>query len=473
MSQTTYLTTPIYYANAFPHIGTAYTTIAADVLRRFYLQEKQEVFLLTGTDEHGLKIQKKAEELGKKPQELVDEVSQEFKNLWRELEIDYTHFIRTTDKAHKTVVTKVLAALYKKGAIYKGEYQGLYCVGCEQFKSPSDLVEGKCPDHNIKPELVKEESYLLKMTEKQEELIKKIESDQLKISPIKYKKEILSFLKNQTLEDISISRPQVSWGIPLPFDKTHTTYVWLDAFLSYLTGFGWQGPQDKESGKKISSNFFHLIGKDILRVHATIWPIMLMHLDLELPREIFVHGHILSAGKKMSKSLGNVISLREILDEIGVEATRYLLLSAGTFGEDVDVTHQRIKEKYNADLANGLGNLTSRIIKLSSGLNLDNWKQLLNYDKKRYEKALENLQFQKALAEIWKIIEESNTYIEKTKPWELAKKDEEEFKQVMAKLENNLTLISNLLRPFMPQTSLSIQKSLKVKKTDVLFPRVS
>ncbi len=470
MNKKTYLTTPIYYANASPHIGTAYTTIAGDVWQRFQLQHKKESFFLTGTDEHGLKIEKKAQDLKMKPQELVDKISAEFQYLWKKLEIANTHFIRTSDIKHQKIVQAVLDDFFQKGIIYKGKYEGLYCVGCEQFKNPSDLIEGKCPDHNIKPELVQEESYLLKMSEKQSELINKIKTDQLKIRPLKYKKEILSFLENQVLEDIAISRPQVKWGIPLPFDSQHTTYVWLDAFLSYLTGFGWKGPQDKKRGKEISSHFFHLIGKDILRVHATIWPIILMHLNLELPQKIFVHGHILSRGKKMSKSLGNVISLEEMLEKFNVEATRYLLLSAGSFGEDVDVTLERITEKYNADLANGLGNLVSRVISLNKNLkvSIPEKKELGNFQLFLEKK----LRFDKALEEIWKIIEESNVYIEKNRPWELMKSNQKKYKKVMSILTSNLFLIADLIQPFMPQTALEIEKSLKNNQATILFPRI-
>jgi len=394
-----YITTPIYYANAKPHIGHAYTTVAADILARWNRQQRKKTFLLTGTDEYGLKIQKKTEEAGKDSQQFVDEIAEEFKSLCEKLNINYDNFIRTTDKKHKETVQKVLQLLYDKGLIYKGTYEGLYCVGCEQFKNKSDLVDGKCPEHNIKPEIIKEESYLLKMEEVQSQLTEKIKSDEFKIGPEKYKREILSFLERQKLQDVSISRKNVSWGIPLPFDKNYTTYVWVDAFLNYLTGVGWNGSlplekgelerdlknnvvdesnilQSKESFKSPRSPFLkgenlgfwppdiQLIGKDILRMHATMWPIMLLHLGIELPRELFVHGHILSEGKKMSKTLGNVIGIDEMLEKFGTDGTRYLLMSAGSFGEDIDMTMERMVEKYNADLANGLGNLISRVVKL-------------------------------------------------------------------------------------------------------------
>lgn len=355
-----YITTPIYYVNAKPHIGHAYTTVAADVLARWNKLNGNGTFFLTGTDEHGLKIQRIAEKAGKGPQEFVDEISSEFKSLWKKLNINYDNFIRTTEAVHKKTVQNVLQILWDKKAIYKGVYEGLYCVGCEQFKTESELVDGKCPDHNAVPEHLKEECYLLKMSDLQSELVKKIESDEFHIVPARYKAEILSFLKNQKLRDVSVSRKNISWGIPLLFDTVHTTYVWVDAFLNYLTGLGWKG--DAEKIPKQWPPDIQLIGKDILRVHATIWPVILMHLGILLPKKLFTHGFILSGGKKMSKTLGNVIGVDEMISKFGVDATRYLLMSAGTFGEDVDLTMERATKKYEADLQNGIGNLVSRVL---------------------------------------------------------------------------------------------------------------
>jgi len=468
-----YITTPIYYVNAKPHIGHAYTTIAADVLARFYRQQlgKENVFFLTGTDEHGQKIQKVAEGAGKNPQEFVDEIADEFKVLWGKLDIEYDNFIRTTDESHKKAVQKVLQTLYDKGAIYKGEYEGLYCVGCEQFKNESDLIDGKCPDHNTAPELLKEESYLLKLTDVQPELIAKIENDEFKIAPEKYKKEVLSFLKTQALKDVSVSRKNVSWGIPLPFNESHTTYVWVDAFLNYLTGLGWNGDEKKLPGRwPVDVN---LIGKDILRVHATIWPVILMHLGIGLPKMLFTHGHILSGGKKMSKTLGNTISIDEMLSKFGTDGTRYLLLSAGPFGGDIDVTMERMIEKYNADLANGLGNLVSRVVTLSKQ---DNFKfSILNFQSIFNDSIFQlmlRLELGQALDYIWKIISNDNKFIEDNKPWELKKSDEKKFKEVMERLLGDLSKISILLTPFMPETSEKIKKALETKKVEPLFQRI-
>jgi len=473
------ITTPVYYVNDKPHIGHAYTSVAADVLARAHKLQKEEVFLLMGTDEHGLKIQQKAEEAGKNPQQFVDEISDGFKDLWEKLGIKYDTFIRTTDGKHKAAVQKVLQTLFDKGAIYKGEYEGLYCIGCEQFKSEDELVNGRCPDHDTDCEVVKEESYLLKMADLQNNLVKKIESDEFKIRPEKYKKEILSFLKNEKLKDVSISRKNVKWGIPLPFDEQHTTYVWFDAFLSYLTGLGWNGDTSESSTLGFWPVDIQLIGKDILRVHATIWPIMLMHLGIELPKLIFTHGHLLSGGRKMSKTIGNVISIDEMLEKFGVDDTRYLLMSAGTFGEDVDVTMERLTEKYNADLANGLGNLISRVVKLILNLESPPKADQPLADKFQSQNPndeisnfIEKLELNNALSYIWDIVRKDDKFIEENKPWELVKTNKEKFKEVMQKLISDLYLISELLVPFMPGTSEKIKKALKEKKTDGLFPRI-
>ncbi|MFC1644744.1 class I tRNA ligase family protein [Patescibacteria group bacterium] len=480
MNDKFYITTPIYYANASPHIGHAYTTIAADTLTRFHKLEGKSTFMLTGMDEHGAKIQEKAEGEGKTPQELVDGVADEFKSLWGELGIEYNNFIRTTDENHKKAVQKTLEDLYDKGVIYKGEYEGLYCVGCEQFLNESDLVDGKCPDHNREPEVMKEESYMLKMEEKQRELIEKIKSGELDIYPERYKNEILAFLEGQELKDLSISRKNVSWGITLPFDESHTTYVWFDAFLNYITGLDWDG--DTENIPEFWPANIHLIGKDILRVHATIWPIMLLHLGIELPKQIFTHGHILSDGKKMSKTLGNVISIGEMTEKFGVDGTRYLLLNAGTFGEDVDVTMERMTEKYNADLANGLGNLVSRVVKLSEDLDLnESIKEAIvepamvreQCERDVLGDTMEKLEFSKALENIWSIVRESNKKIEETKPWELKKTDQDKFEAVMGGLVLDLFRVSQLLIPFMPETAEKIKTALETKEREILFQRIS
>lgn len=483
-----FITTPIYYVNAKPHIGHAYTTIAADVLARFHKSQGEDVYFLTGTDEHGLNIQKKAQDAGKDPQIFVDENTAEFKKYWEKLGIKYDNFIRTTDEKHKSAVQKALQNLYDKGAIYKGEYEGYYCVACEQFKNEKDLTDGRCPDHDIVVEKVKEECYMLKMADLQKRLIGEIENGKFSIKPERYKKEILSFLKNEKLKDISVSRKNVSWGVQLPFDSEHTTYVWADAFLNYLTGLGWDGNEsfqgstfpfpDSSSGNSSRSNLsfwpadVQLIGKDILRVHATIWPIMLMHLGIELPKMIYVHGHILSGGRKMSKTMGNVISIDEMLEKFGVDGTRYLLMSAGTFGEDVDATMERLTEKYNADLANGLGNLLSRVLKLAESYNVNSThikeKSGIDIDA---SSCYEEIQPQIILNIMRETVSTANKFIEDVRLWELAKSDREKFEEYMKKLIYDLRSISNLLSPFMPETTEKIKKALREKKTEIMFPK--
>jgi methionyl-tRNA synthetase len=487
MNKPFFVTTPIYYVNAKPHIGHAYTTVAADVFSRFKKLEGSEVFFSTGTDEHGLKIQREAEKTGKNPKEFADEIVSQFQDLWKKLNIGYTRFIRTTDEKHKEAVQKVLQALYDSGVIYKGFYEGLYCVGCEQFKMEDELVGGKCPDHNLVPELVKEDAYLMKMTELQKELVEKIESGALFITPAKYKKETLSFLKSEALKDISISRKNVSWGIPLPFDTEHTTYVWVDAFLNYLTVLDWSG--DKNTVPAEWPADVQFIGKDILRVHSTIWPILLLHLGIALPKTLLTHGHILAGGKKMSKTLGNTIAIDEMLEKFGTDGTRYLLMSAGTFGEDVDLTMERMTEKYNADLANGLGNLVSRVMKLA--------EQMMNRElgiparPARFAGAtarraggenrelpqdfvvlLNEYKFNEALGYIWNIVRAENKYIDDEKPWELVKNDQEKFETVMKKLLDDLAIIAELLASFLPETSAKLLQALQEGKTEPLFKRI-
>ncbi len=492
MKKKFYITTPIYYVNDVPHIGHAYTTIAADVLARFHRLQGEKVFLLTGTDEHGLKIQHTAEEKGVEPQKFADEISGEFKKLWDKLDIKYDNFIRTTNPAHKAAVQKVLQTLFDKGAIYKGEYEGLYCVACEQFRHENELVDGRCPDHDIVVEKIQEECYLLKMSDLQEKLIAEIESDKFSIRPERYKKEILSFLKNEKLKDISVSRKNVSWGVPLPFDPEHTTYVWVDAFLNYLTGLGWDGdaiffqsptfPLRERSSRNSSESDFsnlsfwpadiQLIGKDILRVHATIWPAILLHLGIPLPKMLFVHGHIRSGGRKMSKTLGNVIGIEEMLEKFGADGTRYLLMSAGTFGEDVDMTMERMIEKYDADLANGLGNLVSRVVKLAEKIDVKDYPkffpEMVSIEDTRTVADFLNNEIPGIIGRV----KGNNRIIEDRKIWELAKTNYEDFLSAMSGLLFSIYSISDMLIPFMPETSEKIKKALKEKRAGVLFPRL-
>lgn len=504
-----YITTPIYYVNDLPHLGTAYTTVAVDILARYHRMIKDNVFFLTGTDEHGLKIENQAKLKKKAPQELVDEISAQFSLAWDNLNISNDYFIRTTDQAHIKAVSQVLQFLYDKGYIYKSRYSGLYCLGCEQFKTENQLVNGECPEHKKKAEKISEQCYSFKLSAFQEELLKKIKSDEFKIRPQERKNEILSFLKNEKLQDVAISRKKVRWGIPFPFAKNHTTYVWIDAFLNYLTGLGWDGkipfnPLLKEGKRKGELDFWppdlQLMSKDILRVHATIWPGLLLALGLPLPKQLFIHGFFTIDGQKMSKSLGNVIRPDELIKKFGVDTTRFLLITACPFGRDGDISWQKIQDKYNADLVNGLGNLVSRVLTMAEK-KLGGVVQAIykikdkNLEiKDQYQKAMANLELDQAFELLVNYGKYLDNYIEKNK---IYKKEGPEAEKHLYLLLEALRILSWYLLPFIPETTDKIFSQLgldatkekeksfvkaigwgglppgaKVKKEGILFPRI-
>ncbi|TSD04210.1 MAG: Methionine--tRNA ligase, partial [Parcubacteria group bacterium Athens0714_12] len=357
------ITTPIYYVNDKPHIGHAYTTLAADVLTRFFRAQGKEVFFLTGTDEHGAKIAEAAEKAGESPQEICDKNSKFFKLAWEKLGIKYNYFIRTTEKNHEKTVTEFLKELKEKNVVYEKEYEGFYCVACEKFLTEKDLINGLCPDHKTEPKKITEKNYFFKLNnylDKVEELIVK---NKLNIGPENAKKEVLGLLK-QGLDDFSVSRQKerVKWGIDLPFDDNQTVYVWVDALLNYYTG------DASEDFKKYwaEGEVIHLLAKDILKFHAIFWPAMLLAIDKKLPDREFIHGFFTINGQKISKTLGNIIDPVEIVNKFGSDAVRYILLSQFPFGQDGDVKEEKFVEKYNSDLANGLGNLVARVLTLSA-----------------------------------------------------------------------------------------------------------
>ncbi|PJA63209.1 MAG: methionine--tRNA ligase [Candidatus Portnoybacteria bacterium CG_4_9_14_3_um_filter_44_9] len=478
-----YITTPIYYVNDKPHIGHAYTTVLADVLARYHRLMGEEVFFLVGTDEHGAKIEAAAEQAGKSPREFCDENVEAFREAWKSLDISYSNFIRTTDSSHEKAVSNALDYLYKKDFIYKGVYKGLYCRGCEQYKTDDDLVDGKCPDHQTEPEVMEEESYFFRLSQFGGELERSISGGKLKIEPAERKNEVLSFIRNG-LQDISISRKKIKWGVPLPFDKKFTTYVWVDAFLNYLTGLGWDGkisprPPLKKGGERRGLKFWppdvQLMSKDILRVHATIWPALLLALKIPLPKKLYIHGFFTINGQKMSKSLGNVIWPKQLTEKFGADGTRYLLMSSLADGHDGDISWEKLTAKYNTDLANGLGNLVSRVMNLAKGFEIAVRDGSLKIKSEKVRKLLDEIKPKEALDEIWKEVDWANKYVEETRLWELVKTNKKQAKRVLEELLAGLINIAENLKPFMPETAervIKILESGEIKKGEILFPRI-
>ncbi len=462
-----YITTPIYYTNHPPHLGTAYTTVAADVLARYHRKLGEDVFFLTGTDEHGEHIAQSAEKLNQTPQKFVDQMSAKFKKAWEKLNIKYDYFIRTTDSKHQRGVTDFLTKLYKSGNIYQDEYRALYCPYCEDFIFQKDLVDGKCPVHHKEPQLVSETNYFFKLKDFLPQVRKLIETNKMVIEPAERRKEVLSLLQ-QDLGNLSISRQKVKWGIPLPFDQEQTVYVWVDALLNYLTAI----ETDKFWPAEI-----HLIAKDIVKFHAIFWPALLLAVGLQPPRKIFVHGFFTVDGQKMSKTIGNVVDPVYLAEEYGTDALRYFLLREISFGQDGDFSIKRFQERYNADLANGLGNLMARVLTLAEKNKTDepSANQLAEEIKsaqEKYQKSMLAINFNGALESIWHLISVADEYVEKNKPWELSEKDSVKFAKIIDSLLFVLKEISSLLEPFMPETAAEMLKQIKEGKKKSLFPRL-
>jgi len=474
MKKKFYITTPIYYTNQAPHVGTAYTTIAADVLARYHRQKGDDVLFLTGTDEHGEKIAQAAKKAGKSPQEFVDGIAEEFKKSWKALNISNDDFIRTTDEKHKRGVEKFLLKLKESGKVYQDEYKGLYCTGCEKFITKKELVDGKCPDHQKEPELISETNYFFKLKDFLPQVKKLIEDDKILIEPQERKKEVLSLI-DQDLGNFSISRQNVEWGIPLPFDKKQNIYVWVEALQNYVTAIGYE--DNKEKFNQYWPADLHLVGKDIIKFHAIFWPALLLAVGLKLPKKIFVHGFFTIDGQKMSKTLGNVIDPIYLADKYGVDSLRYFLLREIAFGQDGDFSIRRLEERYNADLANGLGNLVSRVLTLASKINIIGKQGELTKKiepvRKKYQEALAQIKFNEALESVWQLIGFCDEYIEKNKPWELVKNDQKKAGEILSELLISLKEISSLLEPFLPDTAEKIMSQLKDnKKGKSLFPRL-
>jgi methionyl-tRNA synthetase len=468
-----YITTTLPYVNADPHIGFAREIIEADVISRFHRTRGDEVFFNTGTDEHGLKIYRKAQELGMSPQAYSDQKAPEFDKMKQALNLSYDKFIRTTDKDHIASAQEFWKLCEKNEDIYKKNYKIKYCVGCELEKTESELENGKCPLHpSMELEIIEEENYFFRFSAYREKLLKLYEKNTDFVLPKKRFNEVKSFAE-RGLEDFSVSRlkSKMPWGVPVPGNEEHVMYVWFDALVNYVSTLGW--PKNKENFEKFWPGA-QICGKDNLRQQAAMWQAMLLSANLPNSTQIFVNGFITVNGQKMSKSLGNVISPYEMVEKFEADATRYLLLSFGNFGEDTDLNWEGLVEKYNADLANGLGNLMSRVIKLTQ---ISNDKfQISNQVKNPNEKInelIKAMEFGQALEFIWKMIKDDNKYIDDNKPWELIKNDEKKFKEVMEKLLGDLKIISELLVPFMPETSEKIKKALETKKLEeVLFARI-
>jgi methionyl-tRNA synthetase len=472
-----YITTSIAYTNAPPHIGFALELIQADVISRSKREKGDEVKFLTGTDEHGLKIARKAMEEGVETQEFVDDIVKDFKELVEALNISNDDFIRTTDqKRHWPTAKKVWNKLEENGDLYKKEYTGYYCVGCEAFLTKKDLKGGKCPHHKKKPEKVKEDNYFFKLSKYEEEIKELIKEDKVKVTPEGKKKEILTFIE-EGLQDISVSRStdKLTWGIPVPGDENQRMYVWVDALSNYLSALDFAN--EGEEFKKFWPANVHCIGKDILRFHSVIWIGILLSAGLKVPENIFVHGFLTSKGQKMSKSLGNVINPFDVIEKYGSEALRYYLLAEINPTGDGDFTYQKMKNRYNADLADGLGNLISRTMGLAKKKNIDfdperkpgnEIRKAVKKAEEETEQFMDDFELRKAIERIWDLIHFTDRYIEEKKPWEETWEQEKTIFEMLYVCYH----LHGLLKPFLPETAERIKKQIEKGEKVILFEKI-
>ena len=464
-----YMTTAIAYTSGKPHIGNTYEIVLADAIARFRRQEGYDVYFQTGTDEHGQKIQEKAEKAGITPKEYVDNVAGEVKRIWDLMNTSYDNFVRTTDEDHEKQVKKIFKKLYDKGDIYKGSYEGLYCTPCESFWTESQLVDGKCPDSGREVQPAKEEAYFFKMSKYADKLINYINEHPEFIQPVSRKNEMMNNFLLPGLQDLCVSRTSFSWGIPVDFDPKHVVYVWLDALTNYITKIGYDA--DGNSSDLFNKNWpadLHLIGKDIIRFHTIYWPIFLMALDLPLPKQVFGHPWLLQGGEKMSKSKGNVIYADDMADLFGVDATRYFVLHEMPFENDGIITWDLVIERYNSDLANILGNLVNRTISMSNkyfdgvvkstGVTEEvdaDLKAVVTSARDKVAEKMKNLRVADAITEVFNLFRRCNKYIDETAPWVLAKDEaaKDRLAEVLYNLVESITIGACLLKSFLPETA--------------------
>ncbi len=506
--ETFYITTPIYYPSDNLHIGHAYCTVATDTMARYKRIRGYDVMFLTGTDEHGQKLERIAQQQNTTPKAYIDTVVSGIKDLWKTLDISYDKFIRTTDDFHKKSVQKIFKQLYDQGDIYKSSYEGWYCTPCESFYTEHQLKEHKCPDCARDVELVKEESYFFRLSKYQDRIIKYMEENDNFLQPNTRQNEMIQNFLKPGLEDLAVSRTSFSWGIPVEFDEGHVVYVWIDALSNYITALGY-GTENEELYNKYWPADVHVVGKEIVRFHSIIWPAMLMALDLPLPKQIFGHGWLVINGGKMSKSVGNVVDPNVLIEKYGVDAIRYFLLREIAFGQDGNFTNEALIQRINADLANDLGNLASRTIGMiekyfnntlpterTSTPFDDDLQNMVCSCTEKVEALMDKMLFSDALEEIWVVIRRTNKYIDETQPWILCKDESKkgELANALYHVAEVIRVVSTLIEPFMPNTPEKIWKQfnmteeitkwdttktwgllpldLSVTKGDIIFPRI-